>query len=84
MANKTQRRRSSHSEFAGLYVTISSSKQIPHDEIRGLKVVMPKDFRVEFFGEGGQISQVTAGHGLVEVSVGGVSHGPTFVMKKLD
>lgn len=34
---------------------------------------MPKDFKAEFFGEGGQISQVTAGHGIVDVSVGGVS-----------
>jgi len=34
---------------------------------------MPKDFKAEFFGEGGQISKVTTGHGIVEVSVGGVS-----------
>jgi hypothetical protein len=47
--------------------------QIPQEEIRGFKIVMPKDFKAEFFGEGGSIDQATIRYGILQVSVGGVS-----------
>jgi hypothetical protein len=47
-------------------------KQIPWEDVRGLKIIMPKSMNPEFFAEPGQISRIMREYGLIEVDIGGV------------
>jgi hypothetical protein len=46
--------------------------KIPWEEVRGLKIVMPKNMNPDFFAEAGQISRVMRMYGLLEVDIGSV------------
>ncbi len=47
-------------------------KQIPWEDVRGLKIIMPKGMNPEFFAEAGQIGRIMREYGVLEVDIGGV------------